>query len=348
MARRHRFFKKRTMRKIWAASLAAAAALLVAVNSEFSLDLPMVPTWEEILEAAGNYGMENLSSSSSQPPQGGESSPSSDAPLPELLGETLEVHIIDVGQGESILIKGPSKNVLIDAGENDKGDEVLAYLKANGVKSLDMAIGTHAHSDHIGGLDTVIKSIPVKQVILSPIPKKIVPTTKTYTDLLEAVLDKGLTVTTAVPDTQYSLGGGAVLTILGPRREYNDLNNTSVVCRLTYGDAEFLFSGDAETASESTLLSMELDLSADVYCVPHHGSSTSSSKRYLDAVDPKIATISVGRNNDYGHPHKEIVARLKKYCPFYRTDLSGNIQIITDGETINLTTDAGESCSVAA
>lgn len=200
----------------------------------------MVPTWEEVLEAAGSYGMENLSSSSSQLPQGGESSPSSDTPLPELLGETLEVHIIDVGQGESILIKGPSKNVLIDAGENDKGDEVLAYLKSQGVQSLDMAIGTHAHSDHIGGLDTVIKAMPVKQVILSPIPEKIVPTTKTYTDLLEAVLDKGMTVTTAVPDTQYSLGGGAVLTILGPRREYNDLNNTSVVCRLTYGDAELI------------------------------------------------------------------------------------------------------------
>ena len=131
----------------------------------------MVPTWEEVLEAAGSYGMENLSSSSSQLPQGGESSPSSDTPLPELLGETLEVHIIDVGQGESILIKGPSKNVLIDAGENDKGDEVLAYLKSQGVQSLDMAIGTHAHSDHIGGLDTVIKAMPVKQVILSHVER---------------------------------------------------------------------------------------------------------------------------------------------------------------------------------
>ena len=100
MARRNRFFKKRTMRKIWAASLAAAAALLVTVNSEFSLNLPMVPTWEEVLEAAGSYGMENLSSSSSQLPQGGESSPSSETPLPELLGETLEGHIIDVGQGD--------------------------------------------------------------------------------------------------------------------------------------------------------------------------------------------------------------------------------------------------------
>ena len=121
MARRNRFFKKRTMRKIWAASLAAAAALLVTVNSEFSLNLPMVPTWEEVLEAAGSYGMENLSSSSSQLPQGGESSPSSDTPLPELLGETLEVHIIDVGQGESILIKGPPKTCSSTPGRTTKG-----------------------------------------------------------------------------------------------------------------------------------------------------------------------------------------------------------------------------------
>lgn len=342
--RRH-FFKKRTIRKIWAVSLTLAAALLITINTEYSLNIPMVPTWQELQEAAGNYGASNLSSSQAETPQ----SPSGPAqPLPELTGSTLEVHIIDVGQGESILIKGPSKTVLIDAGENDKGDEVLAYLKSQGVTSLDIAIGTHAHSDHIGGLDTVLKAIPVKQVILSPIPEKIVPTTKTYTDVLEAVLDKGLTITTAVPDTQYDLGGGAVLTILGPRREYDNLNDTSVVSRLTFGDAEFLFSGDGETAAENTLLSMELDLSADVYCVPHHGSSTSSSKRYLDAVDPKIATISVGKNNEYGHPHKEVAARLKKYCPYYRTDLSGNIQLVTDGETINLTTDAGESYSVAA
>lgn len=154
----------------------------------------------------------------------------------------------------------------------------------------------------------------MKQVILSPIPEKIVPTTKTYTDLLEAVLDKGMTVTTAVPDTQYSLGGGAVLTILGPRREYNDLNNTSVFAAAPMG-CGFLFSGDAETASESTLLSMELDLSADVYCVPHHGSSTSSSKRYLDAVGPKIATISVGKNKRLRPPPQGDCGPAEKILP---------------------------------
>lgn len=249
--------------------------------------------------------------------------------------------MIDIGQGDSILIEAPEANVLIDAGENGKGDEVLGYLKAQGISTLDIVIGTHAHSDHIGGLDDVIRGIGVKKVILPEMAEESVPTTKTYTSLLTAILEKGLKITTAKVGDTYNLGDGAALQIVGPNGVFTDLNNTSVVCRLTYGENSFLFTGDCEDKAETAILQRKgITVSADVLKVGHHGSDTSTSDPFLEAVDPEIALISVGTGNTYSHPVPSTLEKLEKRgIEIYRTDLSGSIVVASDGKKLTVTTE---------
>lgn len=252
-----------------------------------------------------------------------------------------QVHYLNMGQADSILIRGPEKTVLIDAGENDQGGAVLEYLASQGVTRLDYVIGTHPHSDHIGGMDTVIDGIDVGDVILPEIPRDIVPTGATYTGLLNAIERKGLSITAAVPGDRYDLGGGAALTILGPVAEYGDLNNMSVVSRLDYGSHSFLFTGDIEKDAESDLLDTDAaSLSAEVLDAGHHGSKTSSSQRFLEAVSPSIAVISCGLDNSYGHPHREVVERLENLgAVIYRTDLYGAVVFSMDAEEMTVQTD---------
>ena len=152
-----------------------------------------------------------------------------------------QVHFIDVGQGDSILIRSDGHNILIDAGENDKGRTVVSYLEALGVDSLDLVIGTHPHSDHIGGLDVVISEIDVKQVLMPKVKKSIVPTTKTYQDLLAAIQDQNITAAISEPGQTYAFGKG-LLTVLGPVQEYDDLNDSSLVARFDYGSFSFSLS----------------------------------------------------------------------------------------------------------
>lgn len=236
------------------------------------------------------------------------------------------VHFIDVGQGDCSLILSDGAAILIDAGENDKGGIVLDYLKKLGITKLDLVIGTHPHSDHIGGLDTVIEGIPVEKVLLPRIPDEIVPTTRTYTDLLAAVADKGLKVTAAKPGDSYTFGVGK-LTILGPNRTYDNLNNMSVVCRFDYGIHGFLFTGDMETAAESDVLEQWSDeLPAEVLKVGHHGSTTSTGKAFYRTVNPEYCVILVGDGNDYGHPHAKTLKTLSSNeAEVYRTDFQGSI-----------------------
>ena len=248
------------------------------------------------------------------------------------------VHFIDVGQGDCSLILSDGAAILIDAGENDKGGIVLDYLKKLGITKLDLVIGTHPHSDHIGGLDTVIEGVSVEKVLLPRIPDEIVPTTKTYTDLLTAVADNGLKVTAAKPGDSYTFGAGE-LTILGPNRAYDDLNNMSVVCRFDYGTNSFLFTGDMETTAESDVLEQWGDeLPADVLKVGHHGSTTSTGKAFYRAVSPEYCVILVGDGNDYGHPHAKTLKTLSSNeAEIYRTDFQGSIvfSVIEDGLRIS-------------
>ena len=248
------------------------------------------------------------------------------------------VHYIDVGQGDSMLIQAGDANILIDAGENDKAEEVVSYLHSVGVKTLDMVVGTHPHSDHIGGLDVVIDTFDVKQVVMGDVPKSILPTTRIYTDVLQAAKNKGLTVNLAYAGDSYEIGGGT-LSVLGPVETYYDLNNTSLVMKFTYGDVSFLFTGDQEADAEKELVASGTDVSATVLKVGHHGSSTSSSEEFLDAVGAECYVTEVGAGNSYNHPHAETREKLEKTGkPVYRTDLNGDIVIATDGKTFDVYT----------
>lgn len=258
----------------------------------------------------------------------------------ELEGAELSVHFLDVGQAESILIKGPEANVLIDAGEKNNGDQVVRYLKQNDVTRLDYVIATHPHADHIGGMDTVLDVMRVETIIMPNLPDELVPTTQTYTDLLLAIEKNGAKPVYATPGNTCDLGGGSELTIFGPGAEYADLNNMSVMCRLEYGDTSFFFTGDAEAAAEGGALDYSRGVTSDVLSVGHHGSNTSSSEEFLDAVSPRIAVISCGTDNSYGHPHREVIEALTaRNARILRTDLNGTVVIESNGKRLSVTTE---------
>ncbi len=246
-------------------------------------------------------------------------------------GTDLKVHFINAGQGDSTLIESAGYYMLVDAGERDQGETVINYLKSQGVTKLDYVIGTHPHSDHIGGLEAVIKAFPADTIIM---PNK-EHTTKTYENLLDTIIEKDLKLTLPKPGDQYTIGNAA-FTIIAPNRDYeNNLNNWSVGIRLSYGDRSFILCGDAEKEAEADICANGLTISGDVLKVSHHGSSTSSSEQFMDQVNPQYAVISCGRNNDYGHPHKEVMELLNaRGVKVYRTDQLGTIVAVTDGTSL--------------
>lgn len=260
-----------------------------------------------------------------------------------LTGQSIAgVCFIDAGQADSTLIMTKEKTVLIDAGEKDSAAAVCEYLKNAGVEKIDLLIATHPHSDHIGGTIKVMDSFVVDTVMLPEMADAVVPTTNLFSQFLSSVEKHKINAVTATPGETYTLAENVVLTILGPAKEYDNLNDVSVVCRLDAGKRSFLFMGDAETPVENDLLAAGARLKADVLKLGHHGSSTSSSQKFLDAVNPKIAVASCGANNSYGHPHKEIIKRISEMgATLYRTDTDGNILIQTDGEVLTVDDKAG-------
>ena len=265
------------------------------------------------------------------------------AGAPVMDGAGLRVHILDVGQADCILIQGPEKVLVIDGGESGDASTIIQYLQKRGVERLDIAIGTHPHSDHYGGITQVMQAIPTGEFFHHPVPEEHTPTTRSYQKLIQYLLDSKTKTTVLDPGDTLDLGGGAVLTILAPLEGYEDMNNNSLVGRLTFGERAFLFTGDAEKKSEKAILESGVELSADVYSIPHHGSNTGMTQKFLDQVKPQYATISVGKDNDYGHPHRDTIQRLSEgEIPCLRTDLLGNIVFETDGKTLSLSTDRGE------
>jgi competence protein ComEC len=247
----------------------------------------------------------------------------------------VEVHYIDVGQGDAILIETENASMLIDAGENTKGTLVADYLKERNITELDYVIGTHPHSDHIGGLDTILKNFTTKKVILP----QITHTTKTFEDVIDAIEANQLKITLAKVGETYRLGP-AEFTIVAPNSSsYDDINNYSVGIKLTYGSTSFLFTGDAEKLSEDEMLKNGINLSSDVLKLAHHGSAYSSSDLFLDAVHPNYVIISAGQDNQYNHPHAETLQRmLDREIKVYRTDVQGTIVFSSDGKNISVNT----------
>ena len=247
----------------------------------------------------------------------------------------LRVNYIDVGQGDSEFIEFPNgETMLIDAGTNESGQTVVNYIKSLGYTSVDYVIGTHPHEDHIGGLDDVINSFDIGKIYMP----KVTTDTKTFDDVLDAVENKNLTINTAKSGVVIAETDDFSVKIVAPVSEqYDDLNNYSAVVKVSYKDNSFLFTGDAEELSENQITD---DISADVLKAGHHGSSTSSSDKFLDRVCPSTVVISCGEDNSYGHPHKETIEKLNsRNINYYRTDINGTVVATSDGSTITFTTD---------
>lgn len=254
------------------------------------------------------------------------------APPAETGDATLSVRFLDVGQGDSIFLSCKGETMLIDAGEPDQGDAVVSALRALRVERLNYLVGTHPHADHIGGLERVLSEFPVEKILMP----RAETDTRTFESLLDAVAEKGLKVTAPEPGTEFDLGEARV-EVLGPREIYEDLNDCSLVLRVTLGRTSFLFTGDMEAGAEEDLLESGANLTARVLKVGHHGSETSSSEPFLDAVAPQYAVISVGEGNSYGHPAPQTLEALsRRGAEVFRTDLDGTILAESDGRDIEI------------
>lgn len=239
----------------------------------------------------------------------------------------LYVHYIDVGQGDSELICCGGEYMLIDAGEPSASDTVVDYLNDHGIEKLEYVVCSHGHADHCGGLDAVVENFEVGTVFTSPYPGD----TSSYEIFSDTVSAKGLAMTVPELGESYTLGE-AKLEFIGPLEEYDNLNDDSLVMRLEYGDTSFLFTGDMTSKAERDLLEDGANVKCDVLKVGHHGSSGSSSYRFLYEAEPKIAVISCEAGNSYGHPHEEALSRLNDCgAEVCRTDLEGSIVIFSNG-----------------
>lgn len=238
--------------------------------------------------------------------------------------------MIDVGQGDSILIQSNNQNMLIDAGTNASENKIVSYLKQNNVDRLDYVIATHPHEDHIGGLDYVVKTFEIGEIIM---PEKL-HTTQTFENLLDAIESKKLQITKPVKGQSYKIGSGS-FTILGPIKDYDNLNDVSVGIKLINGNNSFVMCGDAEEQAELDIKNNNSNLKANVLKLGHHGSSTSTNEQFLNAISPEFVVISVGAGNSYGHPHQDTLKTLKdKNIKLFRTDMSGTIVFRSDGTNI--------------
>ena len=252
---------------------------------------------------------------------------------------TLKVNYIDVGQGDSIFIQLPNnQTMLIDAGEAYKSDNVINYLNNLGITKIDYVIGTHPHTDHIGGLEEVINTFDIGSIYMP----RAVSTSKTYEDLLTTISSKGLKVKTAKSGVVVLDEDNLKLEFIAPNSDsYSELNNYSAVLKLTYLDNTFLFMGDAETLSEDEITN---EIKADVIKVGHHGSDSSSSLEFVKKVSPEYAIIMVGVGNSYNHPYQSIIDRYESVgAKVLRTDLDGNIVCDSDGKKVTCDGDKDSS-----
>lgn len=246
----------------------------------------------------------------------------------------LKVHFLDVGQADCIFIQLPDgKTVLIDGGNKEDWTFINKYLQNQKIKTIDLLIATHPHEDHIGSLPNVIKGYQIGNIYMP----KATANTKVFEDLLLAIKSKGYKINTAAAGIKAVDTKDVKLSFIAPNStSYDELNNYSAVVKLTYKNNSFVFAGDAEDISEEEIMKKGIDLKADVLKVGHHGGRTSTTKRFLAKVSPKYAIISVGKDNDYGHPHKETITRLKEQkLETMRTDELGTIIAAADGEIIS-------------
>lgn len=277
-----------------------------------------IPTWQDIYSLAG-LGKENAN-----------------VDFPDFEEMPLTAFFIDVGQGDCTFIHAGETDILIDSGEAGNKEVILSYLSLVGTDELDYVIATHPHSDHIGSFPEIFEEVDVENVILSPLTDKNKPNTDEYEAFMESVASEGAHLLEATPREVIQLDE-LTLTVFAPLYQSDNLNNMSIVIQLTFGDTSFLFTGDAEFEEEQSLISPEINLDCDVLKVGHHGSDTSSSFQFVKRASPEIAVISCGKNNAYGHPHKQTLNALEILnADVKRTDEEGTIIIGTDGKDLRI------------
>lgn len=253
----------------------------------------------------------------------------------------LQVYYLDVGQGDSELIFLPDgTTLLIDSGDRSCINYITDALEDYGVEQIDILIASHPHADHIGCMATVVRNFDIDTIYMPRTSDSMTPTTVSYEKLLEAIAKKNLKVKTGKAGITAYHENGIRLEFLAPNSsDYNNLNNYSIVAKLTYQDTSFLFMGDAEQQSLKEMLRAGYDLHCDVLKLGHHGSSNAISKEFMNAVQPSYGIISCGAGNSYGHPHREALTLLQQFdVTTYRTDKDGTIQAVSDGKTIEFQT----------
>jgi beta-lactamase domain protein len=247
----------------------------------------------------------------------------------------MEITYLDVGNADCEIIRmEDGTNIVIDAGTKDQSGNIIRALKRKGIRKIDYLIATHPHADHIGGMEDIIDSAEIGTVVFP----SVVHTSKTYENLLKKIKEKEIPAVKAESGVVLHETDRCKIQLVAPKKDekYESLNNYSAVLHIAYGNTTFLFAGDAEKLSENEMLNYEIR--SDVLKVGHHGSRTSSSEKFIAKVNPRIAVISCGKDNEYGHPHQETLQTLKN-AEVYRTDKNGDIIIHTDGTNLTVATE---------
>lgn len=243
----------------------------------------------------------------------------------------MTVHFLDVGQGLSIFVQSRDETLIYDGGDRDKSSFVVAYLQEQGVTEIDYLINSHYDSDHLAGLIGCLNAFEVDHVICSDY----VDDTKPYQSFVDTVQKQGLTMEHPAAGDEISFGTGKFIVLAPETIDENDSNGNSVAIKLINGDTSFIFTGDAESNSEAAMCQSGIDLDCDVLVPSHHGSATGTSWEFLQQTVPEYAVISCGKDNQYGHPHKDTMDKLEAMeIQVFRTDLQGTIVVSSDGQKL--------------
>ena len=255
------------------------------------------------------------------------------------LGNEFSASFADVGTADACCIRCKEKNILIDSGTSISYDKLSAYLKRNDFKSFDAVIISHPDSDHIGGMAKLLEEIKVDRIYMPKLPDELVPETEEYKTFINSVKENKTEVFYPKIQSEIKIGD-MTLNFISPTKEYSNRNDNSLVLKVIYGETSFLFTGDISEKVEEDLLNSDIELKSDVLKVAHHGSKTSSSEEFLKAVSPQISVVSVGLSDDT-LPDYETMVRINHYSDdIYRTDKDKTIVITSDGNKLEIQTNA--------